>query len=337
MNKYNRNAGLSLFFVTSLALSSFAFGQATTLPVKKVKSKTTEIAPPPASNTVGEAPAYRFKTDDTPAPSGGIQNNPIQFKYEESKKMETSNSDQLEAEELSFKAYPGYPKHQVRLSLMPTQVTSKWSYSGQDYNYNSSSSTAFDFSYQYLSTPQLSIALNYSRYDVSIGDASVTPYLIKDSKASVDNYGVKSQFCSVLEKSFFHQICLGADLGFENYPLLDFTGSNTLELSKVQDLVAGINIGYNHPLFYEIYMRTKLGYNLGLGTGNSGELTSKSNSSIYASADFEKMLKEKHGVSAGLEFKMRNAKVEGLRGSNDDSWKSSITTTALKAGYIYQF
>lgn len=337
MNKHFGSVGVCTLFLVTFAFSNQSWGQPQTLPTKKVKTVTTDNATPPPSVISGEAPAYKFKVDDSTPSTGGIQPNPIQFKYEENKKMEASNSDQLEADETSFKAYPGYPKHQLRLSLMPTQVTQKWSYEGQDYNFNSNSASAFGFSYQYVSTPQVSISLEYSRYEASVGNKTVTPYVISDSKETIDNYGIKSQFCNVLQKSYFHQVCLGADLGFENYPLLDFKNSNTLEISKVQDLVAGFHIGYNHPLFYSINLKTKLGVGIGLGTGNTGELSSVSNNAFFVTGELEKMIKENHGLSAGLEFKLRNAEVEGLRGSNKDNWKSSVTTTALKAGYIFQF
>lgn len=306
-----------------------------TLPEKKIKTKTMETVPDQKAGVTPAGDSLKFVVPDDFKASPKDQT--IQFKYGDSNIVDSSTSDDVEAEGSSFKAYPGYPKHRVGFDFLPKQVSSKWSYGGQDYNFKSNSNTAFGVHYKFQMTPMTNFGFEYSRYDVSVQGQDVTPYTIVDSKVAVDNYAVKSEFCSIFQTNFFQQWCFGADLGVESYPLLDFTGSTDLELSKVDDVILGVNVGYNHPLFTGAILRLKLGYNMGTGAGSSGELTSKSNSSLLFRGDVEWMWKEKHGFGIGAEYVSRNAKVEGLRGNNTDEWESAITTMAFRGSYFFEF
>ena len=282
---------------------------------------------------------FEFKTDESAAPVQSNKN-PLIFKMQE--KDSTGPAPVVEQADSSvegstYKVYPGYPKHQIAISLVPTKISSKWNYSGQDFNYNSNSSSSMDLAYDYLSSPLTRFSLYYSRYESSVKAGSASGYTITDSKVALDNYGVKSNFCTNSSVNFLQQYCFGVDLGVESYPLLDFTDSVTLALGKVQDVVLGVNVGYNHPLSAGMLLRFKLGYNMGTGSGSSGELTTKINNSVSAGADIEWNLKGPHGITVGTEYKKRSAKVEGKRGTNNDTWKSEITTTSFKFGYLYTF
>lgn len=313
------------FVILSLLFSQLGFAQ------------TQEGAKQPGSSG---SESLKFKTDGDLGTKE--VRDPIQFKLDEKKKA-TQSSEELTPDEKVFVAYPGYPKHRLLVALMPTQVNSQWKYSGLDFNFKNNATAAMGFSYQYFSTPMTQFSFDYSRYTVESSADRVTPQApalpidILKSDVTVDNFGVKSQFCKILDGSFFQRFCWGLDLGVESYPLLDFTGNTTLELTKVQDVVFGINIGYNLPLFSGILLRTKAGYNMGTGSGSSGSLSIKSNNVIYGMADLEWMFKEKHGLTAGVDFRQRRATVSGQRGSTNDKWDSVITTTALRGGYIYNF
>lgn len=319
-------------FILILGVATTAYAQveiAELAPLVPAKTGTARAMAVAASGTE----TLRFKSEVDLEPKSTDQ---ILFKYDDDSKAQTS--DDVIADKTSFNAYPGYPKHRVLASYLPTQVRSTWSYSGQEYNFNNNSSSSFGLGYEYLSNPTTRFGFEYSRYSLAVKAAAVTPYTITASDVTIDQYTFKSQFCQVLQSSFFQQFCYGANIGVESYPLLDFISSSALSLSKVQDMILGLHIAYHHPLYESVLLKSMLGYNYGTGgAGSTGELTSQSNNALYVKVELEKMLNEHNGFLIGLQYNQRHATVKGKRGSNDDEWKSTVTTVAGNATYIYEF
>jgi len=323
------------YIVTLLFMfaATLAAAQTKTLPEKKVKTTTVS----PESTTDLDQPTLKFNVE--PDMDRKEVREPMKFKHDDKSGTAVAAESQ---EEEGYKAYPGYPKHQVAFDLLPTRVSSEWKFRGANFNYNSNSSQAFGVSYRYISSPHMNFSVDYSRYEVeksaeSTNVPGIGPVNVASSKVAVDNYGVASNFCRVIGKSFFQQWCWGVSLGVESYPLLDFSGATTLEMGKVQDIVAGLRFLYLHPVADRVLLRARAGYHYGTGAGNQGSLSNKGNNSLVAAGDLEWQLRDKHGLTFGAEYVNRNAKVEGTRGTEEVEWKSTIVTTALRAGYLYTF
>ena len=282
--------------------------------------------------------SYEFKGD---LDGNRFEGQNLKFKTDSASTVPEPKVVEGEAEE-ALKLYPGYPRHLVALGLAPTRIASKWAYSGLDFNYNSVNGSAIDLNYSYIASPFFRVNAFYSRFEAGVNAGSVSAgasgtFQIEESRATVDTYGVSASFCNPFESNFMRQFCWGVELASEAYPLLDFVSSSALAMSKVEDLLLGVNATYRHPLRDQVEVSTTVGYSMGLGSGNSGSLTPKDNRFYYLNADLSWMVKPQHGVRAGVEYKNRATTVEGRRGNNDDSWDVDITTTAFQLSYLFSF
>ncbi|MGZ3721434.1 MAG: hypothetical protein ACXVA9_00805, partial [Bdellovibrionales bacterium] len=244
-------------------------------------------------------------------------------------------------EDSGYKAYIGYPKHQLGIYAAPTAISSKWAGGdGAAYNFTTSA-TALGVNYRVLMTPLWSMEVDYQHYTMKLDPTTLkvgsTTFAFEDSKVSFDNYFLRNRFCLIGKSTFYQQLCPGFDIGNDGYPIVNYTSNTSLALARVQDIIIGVNLAYQAPFGEKFLFRAVVGYNYGTGIGNSGYLTSKNNSSLYGNAGFEWNVTEHNIITLGGEFKARQAKVSGLKGSTQDSWQTDSTILGTRFGYIRSF
>ena len=235
-------------------------------------------------------------------------------------------------EDEPYKAYLGFPKNRVGAFLAFKSLSSLWNYNGRDYNFPNSP-LAYGINYAFLITPTWSVGVDYSRYTLKLNAANILPYRFNASTASYDEYYFKVRYCVVSHSSFYRQFCPGIDIGNDSYPIVKFEGANDLYLSKVQDIIIGLNLNWQIPINDSWGFKANAGYNYGTGMGNTGALTSKNNNSLVAGAGVEYQFPRLHSVSASIDYKSRSAKIKGVIGNNTDTWTTKSSDIGVKVGY----
>ena len=295
-------------------------------------------APSRADGIVAPGEVLNFKVDPTDDGSrGGEVREPIRFSAPDAdfgggKKATDSGLD----EEAPFKAYIGYPKHQIGVMASPISISSKFNYNTQPFNFKSSS-LGYGLWYRLVATPLININLDWNRFTAAVAAATVSPYTVAESEETYDNYGVSGSYCYASKLSFFHRLCPGFKIANDAYPILEFTTGTALKMGKVEDIVIGLTLDYQFPVVESLLLTAMMGYNYGTGVGNSGSLTSKENNAIYARLGSQWTVASRHEISANVEYNMRTAKLKGLVGSNTDSWETTSTILGLRAAYGYTF
>lgn len=267
---------------------------------------------------------------------------PLDFKFEgvpsngfEKQSAPISSDDSTYTGE-RFVLNPGYPKQSVGASLRPYSINAAWSFSGQDFNYTTES-IGYGVYYRFQSTPQFQFDADYNTYKVDIVDTSVSPYTIAASSATLSALFARGTYCFIGAASFFNQFCLGGDLGYETYPLLDFKDATTLSLNSIKDVIVGAHIAYRRPLYGSFSLKLVGTYTMGTGGGSGGALTSKQNNAYAFNADVLWEKTEHHGFVAGVEYKARSASLSGKRGNFTDSWTTTAAMAVLHLDYQYTF
>jgi hypothetical protein len=112
-----------------------------------------------------------------------------------------------------------------------------------------------------------------------------------------------------------------------------------MALAKVQDLIIGANFTGQFPFTDMFLFKAIVGYNYGTGAGNSGVMTSKTNSSYYITGqtDWYVGQSKKHDIILGLDFKGRTASISGKVGAVEDTWDTKSTMFGFRGGYAYTF
>ncbi len=357
---------LALSCVVGLASATHTSNAQTPAPAKKTKKvkKPTAVEAAPAVEKA--APAAAAKTDSpslvkasggeddaTPrgenlkfntdsAPVSTDRHAPMVFKDSGEAPLGTPRKEYAETvpEDAGYKAYIGYPKHQLGVYAAPMGLSSKWTSSdGRTYNF-SNSATAWGLNYRLLVTPMWSIEADYQHFAMKMEAATSTPYTFDASTASFDNYYVRNRFCMIGKTTFYNQLCPGIDIGNDGYPIVNYDQStaNHLVLTRVQDIIVGLNLAYQMPAGESLLFRIMAGYNYGTGIGNSGYLTSKNNTSYYANGGVEWTIGQHNLIHVLAEFKSRQAKVSGNVNANvKDTWETASTSFGGKVGYSYSF
>jgi hypothetical protein len=347
----------ALAFVCVLSLNAHAQDDTTPPPAAKVKkakktkaAKKTDAtearsqmktATPPAGlvrpDANGENETLKFNTDS--APVNTDRHPPMTFKDPGEAPLGSPRPEYADSvpDDAGYKAYIGYPKHQLGLYAAPTQVSSKWTgKSGEAYNL-SNSAVAFGLNYKLIISPLWNVEADYQHYTLKMDPASLkvgaTTFSFLDSKASFDNYFVRNRFCVIGKSTFYQQLCPGIDIGNDGYPIVNYSSNTSLAMDRVQDLIIGVNLTYQIPAGTALLFRVMGGYNYGTGIGNSGSLTSKNNSSYFADISLDFHIGEHNIIAVGADYKARTAKVSNA----NDSWETDASTFGGRLGYTRQF
>jgi hypothetical protein len=131
------------------------------------------------------------------------------------------------------------------------------------------------------------------------------------------------------------QYCPGFLVGNDAYPILAFTDSSHLKMSNVQDIVVGLNFRVQFPISDRFIIHLTPGYNMGTGIGNSGTLTSKNNSTAYGLLGARYEFNVHHALGIDGDMALRNAKLKGKVGNNDDTWTTMSTEVGGRVTYTF--
>ncbi len=335
-------------FATILVASDLAQAQGAPKKLPKKKNPPVEViygsgeqtvTSTPETNPSTGTPVYQFNTSGTPGATDdrGGMNFKVPLTTEEKSNNVMADPVKNTDDGDAFKTYIGYPKHQLQLYYNPTTVNSKWKYTTQEFTFNSNSSDSVGLMYRFVATPQINAEVDYARYTVTTKEASVSPFTIKASDTIVDTLWVRLNYFFVNDSNFFFRYGPGVELGYDAYPILNFVNSTDLQMDKVKDFTLGVNFNLQYPMIQNFLLIAKVGFNTGTGAGNSGELTTSTNNSTYGQLGIDWSVTDHHGVNAGVDYRMRKASIDGLRGTVKDTWDTTSTNTAFKLGYVYTF
>ncbi len=332
---------LGMVSVTAQTTSS---APAKKLPAKKASKKKAQkpqqdsLSKQSAMDTMSSGStgdAMRFNTDSAPASTDPRP--PMMFKDPGAAALGTPPATfNSIPEDEPFRAYIGYPKHQVGLYVMPISMSSTWTSGTNSYSFKDSP-LGYGIMYRLVVSPLWQMELDYNRYTSKMTEATVASLRFLDSKVDLDNYFYRINACVIGNRGFFHQLCPGLEIGNDSYPVLKYVTSSRLSLTKFQDIMIGVNLKYTVPFGSDFLFKTALGYDYGTGLGNAGVFTSKGNSSYFAKAGLEYGFNKHHSLNAGLEFKARVAKVKGTIGSATDTWETKSAAFGGNLGWLFTF
>lgn len=271
---------------------------------------------------------------------------PMKFKIpdeDDTKKKQakkTDSSDQDASSDEGFKTYVGYPKHQLGLHLVPEKIAAAWTYQGATYNFVSNS-LAYGLNYNLIITPSFTIGLEYTHFAVTMPAATANGNTFLNSSQNFDNYFAKFRYCFISDMNFERRFCPGIDIGNDSYPVLQFLDQTTLTLANVSDIIVGVNATGTMPVKSLFVLKGTVGYNMGTGMGNSGVMTSKTNSSYYADVITDWKIGHnvnyQHAVQAGVAIKERDASISGTVSNQPTTWNSKVLEEGLYLGYNFTF
>lgn len=284
------------------------------------------------SGSENSSEPMRIKSEsDIPARGG---NAPI-LNFNEGDEEREKRVEETVNDETVFDAFPGYPKSRIGLGITAATLNSSWSFGAYNFNF-SSLAIAYEVSYEFVARPNFSMQLKYQTYEASTPDGTVKPYRIIDSTAEVNSYGILTSYCFLSQTSFYRRFCPNFSIENDAYPILNFvTGSGTnLQMGTVKDLVVGLGFNYMFPVTEKTNFSVGTGLKLGTGTGQTGALTSKSNSSYLLSGT---LMWEafRHGeVDIGFEGAYRSANIHGKAGSAEQDWKTISSWLAGRMAFV---
>jgi hypothetical protein len=339
MKSANGGDATMLGTATRISILSLAIGLTVSAWPARADNNTSSLVK--ASGGENEAApsgdALRFNTDSSPTSSDSRP--PLKFTDPGESPLGTRPPEYAETapEETPFKTYLGYPKNQLGAYIEPMDLAAKWTFNGSAFNFNSTP-VAVGLDYRISFTPMWKLELDYSHFAVSTPSGTVGSYTVSSSSQGFDTYFVKGRYCFLGNVTFYRQLCAGIDMGNDAYPILKFVNSATnLQISEVQDITAGVNLTYQQPFAERYLFQVGIGYNTGTGIGNSGDLTSKSNSSYYARAGLDFNLTEHNTILGEAIYLARTAKLNGLQGSIQQSWETDSSVLGLRLGYMRTF
>lgn len=242
------------------------------------------------------------------------------------------------AEDAPFKAYLGYPKQNATVLVDFANFAAKWSNGTQDINFTSPT-LGYGVQYKFQANPMFSMDITWVHYSVTAQATTIgSSYIVYESTKSFDPILVSTEYCLISALTFYQQFCPGLVIGKDAYPILEYSGDTShLAMSKVEDVVVGPRIGYQTPIRESMLFRMNLGYNFGTGVGNSGALTSKSNSTLYLDAGANWAFMQNQSLALGFDYRIRTANLAGRVGSNDFTWTTKSSIIGGRLAYTYSF
>lgn len=283
------------------------------------------------------APLLKFNTSGSP---GRQTDKPLIFKVPttEAELADTSNVDPVSStdNQQAFKTYVGYPKQQVQLSYQPVSYGGKFTYNGTDFNYSNTSYTGVGLSYNFLMTPRFNLQAEMNTFEAATSSGRPGALTVGESKATVLTAFVRGNYCYI-GSNFYAKLCPGFELGRDEYATLGFATATRIELKTASELAYGLNLQGSYPLVRDVVLQGTLGYVMGSGSGASGELTPKTNTTTYLRSSVNYPLREGRALNLGFEYRLKKVNTEGKVGNTTDKWNSDIGQFTLGAGYVWEF
>jgi hypothetical protein len=307
---------------------------------EKHKTSSGSGGDPLAESRVGsDGPALTFDTSDAPASkddrptirfSDGSQNT-------NSKKQEpVIATNETPPDEEGFKSYLGYPMHEVVLLTGLDSISATFSYGAQDFNF-STNTFAYGLAYSLIATPSWKVGAYFLQYNIGVNSGTASSLNILSSDENLTQFGINTEYCTIGSTNFYRQFCVGGLIARDAYPMLNFASGTDLVMSRLEDIVVGLNIAYQVPLTDKLLLKPILGYNHGTASGNSGTLTPKSNSRLYLRMELPWMWSQQTTVRFHGDYSLRKAEAEGTTGSNFDPWETNSANLGIGADIAYRF
>lgn len=326
--------------LTTLIVSIMFLALPLNAQVKNKKSKAPESATQPvdlkASQVGDTGPVLTFDAGDAPAQKD--DRGTLKFtdgslnpsSKEQSKAMPTNETP---PDEQGFKSYIGYPAHEFALLTGVDSISATFSYQNQDFNF-STTTFAYGFAYNLVATPSWKVGLMYLQYNIGVNAGTASALNIVESDETLSQFGVTTEYCSIGATNFYRQLCFGGLVMKDAYPMLNFTGGSTLAMSKLEDIVLGLNASYQMPLTDKLLFKPIIGFNYGMASGDSGTLTPKSNSKFYLRTELPWLMSESMVLRFHGDFSLRKAEAEGTTGSNFDPWETNSANLGVGADLV---
>ncbi len=285
---------------------------------------------------------YKFSVNPN-APTKPVDNRPAMvFSHEgalnESPQQAEEKTNPVDniANDTPFVTYIGYPKYFLQLTLTPTPTSFKQEYNNLPLNYSSSNLTSFDLLSRITITPQVFAELEVANSSVAVKSKNLTLYQINESSVDLSTVNFRMNYC-ILGKVSFHQFCPGVDLGFDQYPTLDFANSTSIEITKIKDTTAGAYLFYQYPALPNLFWQTRVAYLTGLLVGQDENLKVTMNNRTVFRTGFMWSASENYHIFGLLSYEERNAAVTQVIGSNTDNWKVKSNALGAHVGIQFNF
>lgn len=327
-----------------IVISTFIFSQNLQAQQKQKAAKKSE--PPPATVSVSSdgdhvgssGPVLKFDAADAPA---NKESRPA-MKFTEptvsagAPSVAPIATNDTPADEQGFKTYIGYPKHELILLTQADSISATFSYLGQDFNF-STQALVYGLAYNLVATPSWKVGVMYQQYNVGVGAGRASGLDILDSDETLSQFGINAEYCSISASNFYRQFCFGGLIMKDAYPFLDFVGGSTLAMSKLEDIVVGLNTSMQWRLTDSVLIKPILGFNYGTTSGDSGTLTPKSNLKMYLRTEVPWAVTSLYTLRFHGDFSLRRAEAEGLNGVNQDVWETNSANLGLGLDFIAHF
>lgn len=337
MNKLKSSNLSRILFLGLMPMFLFlSNAEAQKLPRKKSKS-TAVSAENQAPTAEPTSNAYVFNALGTATPTTSETRPPMQFKVPTTDKeiadqtnanpVENIKNDQL------FVTYVGYPRYQLKLAANPTSTGFKQEYQGLPLNFSSNSNSGFNLLGRLQVNPETAYELDYTRSEYGVkAKPNVGIFDVVESKATIDTIMASANFCNIGSNAR-NKLCGGVVLGLDAYPSLNFKTNTNVEITPIKDTGVGLKVNYQYSALPNVNILANASYFYGLKIGQDSNLAVKNNSKIYASSGVEYLRSNLDSIIALVAYEGRDAEVEGLNGSNLDTWKTKATSVSLNIGY----
>jgi hypothetical protein len=144
-------------------------------------------------------------------------------------------------------------------------------------------------------------------------------------------------FYCLIGTSSNRRSCFGGEIGQDANPSLEFVSPTVLQMAKIRNYVVGPSMIFQFPVSTKITFTTKLGYLIGLSAGQNSNLSVKSDAKIIAEAGLGGDLTDRFAMSLMFNYFSRNSKVEGIKGSNTESWTTTSSGLGARLAGTFNF
>ena len=229
-----------------------------------------------------------------------------------------------------------YPKNELYFSFNPgiDGFTNTLSAS-RIYNYGGANITGLSAGYVYSPSigSYLNLDLTYSSIAIAAFRDTGAGLYVAESVTQMLDLSMAFNLCRIYE-STLHRLCPGFEMNYDSFPTLSFpqTSNAQINLQVVHDMSLGLNLDYYYPLAQNYQLISKLGYNYGLGLGQSSNLGTKNDQKISGRLGIEKSLQRNWFWNLIFAIDYRSATLQSAL----DTWKIEHLAYNVKIGFRYE-
>ncbi|MBC7456836.1 MAG: hypothetical protein H7235_01060 [Bdellovibrionaceae bacterium] len=280
---------------------------------------------------VVRAEEYQFNSTGSPTVSDEKSKFMFKAKSPEEKEVNSTVSEQV------FHSYVDYPRFQFEMDYGPSSIGLKQEYNNLPLNFSSTSYSGVSLKGRYLVSPDFNVEADYRHAEFKVASKDLGLYKVSESKTSIDAIMLRFNSCKILQ-SAMDSICYGVTTGIDSYPTLNFETSTQLAISKIKDMVIGLNLNYRKEIVPYIQFDSSAEYLYGLRLGQDTNLGVDNNSKLQASLGLNFLSqKSLNYFSVSSAYSYQEAKVHGSTGSFVDSWSTKASEVSVNVSYTWTF